>query len=193
MRVPPHQRAERFYSPTSVGVTFADLAHLVERNLAKVEVAGSSPVIRSSGRGGIGRRVRFRFLWSQDCAGSSPVVRTKQKSTLSGAFFACRDNQIEKLTRKFSPKTNPFHETNRKLPAESERSERLLQLASEASLLLCSVQVRAFRNPPSRVGSERRQSLSSNRREGKTISTAEVFPLPPDLPPYSLAGRHLKI
>ena len=27
---------------------FADLAHLVERNLAKVEVAGSSPVIRST-------------------------------------------------------------------------------------------------------------------------------------------------
>ena len=27
--------------------TNADLAHLVERNLAKVEVAGSSPVIRS--------------------------------------------------------------------------------------------------------------------------------------------------
>ena len=29
------------------GTTFADLAHLVERDLAKVEVAGSSPVIRS--------------------------------------------------------------------------------------------------------------------------------------------------
>ena len=28
----------------------ADLAHLVERNLAKVEVAGSSPVIRSKKR-----------------------------------------------------------------------------------------------------------------------------------------------
>ena len=27
---------------------FADLAHLVERDLAKVEVAGSSPVIRST-------------------------------------------------------------------------------------------------------------------------------------------------
>gem|GEM_PF-1676217 len=27
--------------------TYADLAHLVERDLAKVEVAGSSPVIRS--------------------------------------------------------------------------------------------------------------------------------------------------
>ena len=30
------------------GTINADLAHLVERNLAKVEVAGSSPVIRSS-------------------------------------------------------------------------------------------------------------------------------------------------
>ena len=29
------------------GTIFADLAHLVERDLAKVEVAGSSPVIRS--------------------------------------------------------------------------------------------------------------------------------------------------
>ncbi len=28
-------------------IQFADLAHLVERDLAKVEVAGSSPVIRS--------------------------------------------------------------------------------------------------------------------------------------------------
>ena len=28
----------------------ADLAHLVERNLAKVEVAGSTPVIRSKGK-----------------------------------------------------------------------------------------------------------------------------------------------
>ena len=31
------------------GTIFADLAHLVERDLAKVEVAGSSPVIRSIG------------------------------------------------------------------------------------------------------------------------------------------------
>ena len=30
------------------GTISADLAHLVERNLAKVEVAGSSPVIRST-------------------------------------------------------------------------------------------------------------------------------------------------
>ena len=35
------------YSPRAQA-TYADLAHLVERDLAKVEVAGSSPVIRSS-------------------------------------------------------------------------------------------------------------------------------------------------
>ena len=39
----------------------------------KSDIIGNS----LSGHGGIGRRVRFRFLWSQGCAGSSPVVRTK--------------------------------------------------------------------------------------------------------------------
>ena len=32
----------------TISKKYADLAHLVERNLAKVEVAGSSPVIRSN-------------------------------------------------------------------------------------------------------------------------------------------------
>ena len=41
--------------------THADLAHLVERNLAKVEVAGSSPVIRSKQK--IEGRTMF-FLFS---------------------------------------------------------------------------------------------------------------------------------
>ena len=36
--------------PSKIRKTHADLAHLVERNLAKVEVAGSSPVIRSSNK-----------------------------------------------------------------------------------------------------------------------------------------------
>ena len=40
-----HARGQGFESPS--GRHFADLAHLVERDLAKVEVAGSSPVIRS--------------------------------------------------------------------------------------------------------------------------------------------------
>ena len=34
--------------PTGGTILSADLAHLVERDLAKVEVAGSSPVIRSN-------------------------------------------------------------------------------------------------------------------------------------------------
>ena len=38
------------YYPSKIQKTHADLAHLVERNLAKVEVAGSSPVIRSSNK-----------------------------------------------------------------------------------------------------------------------------------------------
>ena len=41
------------------GTTYADLAHLVERDLAKVEVAGSSPVIRSMSDTKI---FRVRFL-----------------------------------------------------------------------------------------------------------------------------------
>ena len=43
------------------GTIYADLAHLVERHLAKVEVAGSSPVIRSKRRA---RKVLFFFFWS---------------------------------------------------------------------------------------------------------------------------------
>ena len=41
-----HARGQGFESPS--GRHYADLAHLVERNLAKVEVAGSIPVIRSN-------------------------------------------------------------------------------------------------------------------------------------------------
>ena len=46
-RVEPHP--SRHFSNN-----YADLAHLVERHLAKVEVAGSSPVIRSKKRLRIG-------------------------------------------------------------------------------------------------------------------------------------------
>ena len=41
------------------GTTFADLAHLVERRLAKAKVAGSSPVIRS--RHGYENRTRLLY------------------------------------------------------------------------------------------------------------------------------------
>ena len=68
----------------------AEVAQLVEHNLAKVRVAGSSPVFRSQitevkeitslcnefPGGGIGRRARFRCEWFCDRAGSSPVLGT---------------------------------------------------------------------------------------------------------------------
>ena len=40
---------------------YADLAHLVERNLAKVEVAGSSPVIRLKYKDHFRKKVVFVF------------------------------------------------------------------------------------------------------------------------------------
>ena len=41
------------------GTTYADLAHLVERRLAKAKVAGSSPVIRSKQKSAFERRRIF--------------------------------------------------------------------------------------------------------------------------------------
>ncbi len=46
VRTPPCHGGGRGFKSHS-GRHYADLAHLVERHLAKVEVAGSSPVIRS--------------------------------------------------------------------------------------------------------------------------------------------------
>ena len=50
---------------------YADLAHLVERHLAKVEVAGSSPVIRSKNRKA-GQRPVF-------CFGANDVFRCSER------------------------------------------------------------------------------------------------------------------
>ena len=64
----------------AAGKQIAEVAQLVEHNLAKVRVAGSSPVFRSKKiecpGGGIGRRARFRCEWFCDRAGSSPVLGT---------------------------------------------------------------------------------------------------------------------
>ena len=50
------------------GTTFADLAHLVERDLAKVEVAGSSPVIRSrTGTQEIAVPVFSQYAFREEC------------------------------------------------------------------------------------------------------------------------------
>ena len=50
------------------------------------------------GCGGIGRRVRFRFLWSKGRAGSSPVIRTnKNANRIFGSFFLWRGSDRQNL------------------------------------------------------------------------------------------------
>ena len=92
----------------------AKVAQLVERDLAKVEVAGSNPVFRSQLEdgassasllfetvgglppsadcrdGGTGRHARLKILCTQVRVGSSPTPGTKLKSPLlhsEGLFF----------------------------------------------------------------------------------------------------------
>ena len=60
---------------------FAGVAQSVEHDLAKVGVAGSNPVSRSTPcpGGGIGRHAGLKILWPLGRAGSSPARGTKQK------------------------------------------------------------------------------------------------------------------
>ena len=72
--------------PTGGTTSYADLAHLVERDLAKVEVAGSSPVIRSilkkeemqisSFLFGSIAQLGEHLPYKQRVIGSSPIVST---------------------------------------------------------------------------------------------------------------------
>ena len=68
-------------------VTHADLAHLVERDLAKVEVAGSSPVIRSIFFGitenGSLAQLGEHLPYKQRVTGSSPVASTTERSEVN--------------------------------------------------------------------------------------------------------------
>ena len=56
------------------GTTYADLAHLVERHLAKVEVAGSSPVIRSKET--VEQTVFFLFI-SERCSNEFEIPSSR--------------------------------------------------------------------------------------------------------------------
>ena len=93
----PSTRRCRFGERAMIRVTFsslpraesprkqADIAQLVERNLAKVEVAGSSPVVRSIPiSGAIGAAVA-RFLDTEEVTGSNPV-----SPTITSRPSACR-------------------------------------------------------------------------------------------------------
>ena len=67
---------------------YADLAHLVERDLAKVEVAGSTPVIRSIGSlAQLGEHLPYK----QEVIGSIPITSTKLNHSTEWFFITfCR-------------------------------------------------------------------------------------------------------
>ena len=75
------------------GISYADLAHLVERNLAKVEVAGPSPVIRL--KTAAENAPSFCFL----CVPSS--------ANRAADSFPSDDRRHTRLTGGYLKKTNP--------------------------------------------------------------------------------------
>ena len=70
------------------GTIFADLAHLVERDLAKVEVAGSRPVIRSKKRTKL--MLRSFFYPSRRLGISSPCEVRCISSAPMGVYLITR-------------------------------------------------------------------------------------------------------
>ena len=83
------QRTEnpRVVGSIPIGGTIADLAHLVERDLAKVEVAGSSPVIRSNKKQHPRLSGVLLFLLSR-LAGLRRSRTNLRSKLVSGASFA---------------------------------------------------------------------------------------------------------
>ena len=81
----------------------ADLAHLVERDLAKVEVAGSSPVIRSKQKIRLRRKADFLFCIIH----CSHIIRRKLKpiekaeTSLKFALFGKMQVLLDKIQSKF--------------------------------------------------------------------------------------------
>ena len=63
-------RPEAWLYDNSLHLIVAELAHLVERHLAKVEVAGSSPVFRYGSLAQLGEHLPYK----QRVTGSSPVA-----------------------------------------------------------------------------------------------------------------------
>ena len=74
---------------------------MVEHDLAKVGVAGSNPVSRSSLRssGGIGRHAGLKILWALARAGSSPASSTEGEMVERLSPFFCMF-KYEKVTKK---------------------------------------------------------------------------------------------
>ncbi len=85
---------------------YADLAHLVERDLAKVEVAGSNPVIRSNGSlAQLGEHLPYK----QRVRGSSPLAPTTRKGKCGSVVQLVRTLACHARGRGFESHPNRHH------------------------------------------------------------------------------------
>ena len=81
-----NRNRERRRSTNPDGEAIAEVAQLVEHDLAKVGVAGSSPVFRSSleangcSNGGIGRHEGLKILWLLQLCGFKSRFEYESKS-----------------------------------------------------------------------------------------------------------------
>ena len=91
----------------SGGTKNADVAHLVERHLAKVEVAGSSPVIRSKSKVSV-TQMLFYFAFFLYCQGAR---RRPLRKCSGGAFLGRALMRVRVTHRKQLARQKPLHQT----------------------------------------------------------------------------------
>ena len=76
---------------------FADLAHLVERHLAKVEVAGSNPVIRSKNPGRFYDSVFLSAQYAVCANGQLKASPRNSDGAIAQSDFSSDETQIRRL------------------------------------------------------------------------------------------------
>ena len=87
----------------------ADLAHLVERDLAKVEVAGSSPVIRSTKWARFKSCPKYSVPWP---SGKAKVCNTSIPSSILGGTSKKLSNPIGLLNFLSKPTKEAWYVIN---------------------------------------------------------------------------------
>ena len=76
------KKVSTFAIPTLSNKVFAEIAQLVERNLAKVEVAGPSPVFRSTNKSDTVRFLTYFFVSVSELRDLNPPPRGRRPQPL---------------------------------------------------------------------------------------------------------------
>ena len=92
--------SRRVYRPPRVASLRVKIPSCARRISAVTCFLASHEAERTCGRGGIGRRVRFRSVWGQPHGGSSPLARTIANSEPSSRWvFCCPDRASDQFFR----------------------------------------------------------------------------------------------